>query len=396
MITVLGPKGGTGKTVTSSNLVVALALEGKSTVLVDLDLQFGDVGLALGLRADPDDLRPRRLGRLARRREDRRLSRRASLRGAGAACTASSGSGGGDRDSRSCARCSRFCARATTSSSSTLLRLSRRGDRGRGCFVASLRRRDARRALAQGHEDRARDAGADGLRPEGGHARAQPCGLGRGHHAGGCRAAARTGARRARRQRPRDSACTHERPADRGGRAAVEGGSVVRSRLRSGIWRRRHGRRRPLRPSRPPRRTATCGGGCRCGRRARHGAARAHRELPDGSDGRRVERQRERSLRRAEEPDPSRARQRARAAPLRRRGQRGSSQPRRVRDRRPARQETGLSRDDRQRLAAEIADDIFGYGPLERLLADPTVSEIMVNGPKDIWIERAGLLSQTR
>jgi pilus assembly protein CpaE len=49
MITVLGPKGGTGKTVTSSNLAVALALAGRSSVLVDLDLQFGDVGLALGL-----------------------------------------------------------------------------------------------------------------------------------------------------------------------------------------------------------------------------------------------------------------------------------------------------------------------------------------------------------
>jgi pilus assembly protein CpaF len=58
-------------------------------------------------------------------------------------------------------------------------------------------------------------------------------------------------------------------------------------------------------------------------------------------------------------------------------------------------QETGLSRDDRDRLGAEIADDIFGYGPLERLLADPSVSEIMVNGPKDIWIERAGRLSAT-
>ena len=58
-------------------------------------------------------------------------------------------------------------------------------------------------------------------------------------------------------------------------------------------------------------------------------------------------------------------------------------------------QETGLSNDDRERLGAEIADDIFGYGPLERLLADPSVSEIMVNGPKDIWIERAGRLSQT-
>jgi pilus assembly protein CpaE len=49
MITVLGPKGGTGKTVTSSNLAVALAVQGKSAVVVDLDLQFGDVGLALGL-----------------------------------------------------------------------------------------------------------------------------------------------------------------------------------------------------------------------------------------------------------------------------------------------------------------------------------------------------------
>ena len=58
-------------------------------------------------------------------------------------------------------------------------------------------------------------------------------------------------------------------------------------------------------------------------------------------------------------------------------------------------QETGLSRDDRVRLAAEIADDIFGYGPLERLLSDPTISEIMVNGPGDIWIERAGRLSPT-
>ena len=58
-------------------------------------------------------------------------------------------------------------------------------------------------------------------------------------------------------------------------------------------------------------------------------------------------------------------------------------------------QENGLSRNDRQRLAAEIADDIFGYGPLERLLGDQTVSEIMVNGPKDIWIERAGLLAKT-
>src|SRR5215211_6077711 len=58
-------------------------------------------------------------------------------------------------------------------------------------------------------------------------------------------------------------------------------------------------------------------------------------------------------------------------------------------------QEKGLAGEDRRRLAAEIADDIFGYGPLERLLADASVSEIMVNGPRDIWIERGGLLSPT-
>lgn len=49
LIAVLGPKGGTGKTLTSSNLAVALAQEGKRVALVDLDLQFGDLGLVLGI-----------------------------------------------------------------------------------------------------------------------------------------------------------------------------------------------------------------------------------------------------------------------------------------------------------------------------------------------------------
>jgi pilus assembly protein CpaE len=49
MVCVLGPKGGTGKTVTSCNLAVSLASSGHKVALVDLDLQFGDVGLALGL-----------------------------------------------------------------------------------------------------------------------------------------------------------------------------------------------------------------------------------------------------------------------------------------------------------------------------------------------------------
>ena len=49
MVCVLGPKGGTGKTLTSCNLSVALARTAKKVALVDLDLQFGDVALSLGL-----------------------------------------------------------------------------------------------------------------------------------------------------------------------------------------------------------------------------------------------------------------------------------------------------------------------------------------------------------
>src|SRR5713101_1671914 len=57
--------------------------------------------------------------------------------------------------------------------------------------------------------------------------------------------------------------------------------------------------------------------------------------------------------------------------------------------------ESGISRDDRERVIAEISDDILGHGPLERLLADDSVTEIMVNGPFDIWVERQGRLYET-
>jgi pilus assembly protein CpaF len=57
--------------------------------------------------------------------------------------------------------------------------------------------------------------------------------------------------------------------------------------------------------------------------------------------------------------------------------------------------EQGISRDDRDRIAAEIADDILGHGPLERLLADESVTEIMVNGAFDVWVERQGRLYET-
>jgi len=49
LIAILGPKGGTGKTLIATNLAVALAQRDANVVLVDLDLQFGDIGLALGL-----------------------------------------------------------------------------------------------------------------------------------------------------------------------------------------------------------------------------------------------------------------------------------------------------------------------------------------------------------
>lgn len=49
---------------------------------------------------------------------------------------------------------------------------------------------------------------------------------------------------------------------------------------------------------------------------------------------------------------------------------------------------------DRARIAQESADDILGYGPIEPFLRDPELTEIMVNGPFDIWIERAGRLTK--
>ncbi len=54
-----------------------------------------------------------------------------------------------------------------------------------------------------------------------------------------------------------------------------------------------------------------------------------------------------------------------------------------------------LSRADRLALLQEIADDVLGYGPIDPLLSDPDVTEVMVNGPHQVWIEKAGLLSRT-
>ncbi len=55
-----------------------------------------------------------------------------------------------------------------------------------------------------------------------------------------------------------------------------------------------------------------------------------------------------------------------------------------------AQEETPLTTADRTRIAQEVSDDILGYGPIEPFLRDPDITEIMVNGYDDIWIEREG------
>ena len=53
-----------------------------------------------------------------------------------------------------------------------------------------------------------------------------------------------------------------------------------------------------------------------------------------------------------------------------------------------------LSRSERQRLFEQIVAEILGLGPLEPLLADPHVTEIMVNGAKNVYVERKGMLTR--
>lgn len=58
-------------------------------------------------------------------------------------------------------------------------------------------------------------------------------------------------------------------------------------------------------------------------------------------------------------------------------------------------EQTPLSHADRSRIAQEISDDILGHGPLEPYLRDPDITEIMVNGPSDIFVERDGRIHPT-
>ena len=54
--------------------------------------------------------------------------------------------------------------------------------------------------------------------------------------------------------------------------------------------------------------------------------------------------------------------------------------------------DTPIGRQDRQRLVREVGDEVLGLGPLEPLLADPEISEVMVNGARKVFVERKGML----
>ena len=56
---------------------------------------------------------------------------------------------------------------------------------------------------------------------------------------------------------------------------------------------------------------------------------------------------------------------------------------------------TPMTLQEREQVAQEVLDEVFGLGPLEPLLKDPAVSDILVNSYKDVYVERRGLLERT-
>jgi pilus assembly protein CpaF len=56
---------------------------------------------------------------------------------------------------------------------------------------------------------------------------------------------------------------------------------------------------------------------------------------------------------------------------------------------------TPLTKEERRELVRQLTDDILGYGPLEQLLADDSVTEVMVNAPDRVYIERSGKIERT-
>ncbi len=58
-------------------------------------------------------------------------------------------------------------------------------------------------------------------------------------------------------------------------------------------------------------------------------------------------------------------------------------------------EDTLLNRNERERLVNEVLDETFGLGPLELLLNDTNVCDILINGPKNIYVERRGKMERT-
>ncbi len=56
---------------------------------------------------------------------------------------------------------------------------------------------------------------------------------------------------------------------------------------------------------------------------------------------------------------------------------------------------TPMSGRERERLSLEVLDEVFGLGPLEPLLQDPSINDILVNGHQQVYVERAGILEET-
>jgi pilus assembly protein CpaF len=61
-----------------------------------------------------------------------------------------------------------------------------------------------------------------------------------------------------------------------------------------------------------------------------------------------------------------------------------------------AQERAPLSAADKAQLIQDVSDDILGYGPIDRLLKDEEVTEVMVNGPESVYVERAGRIERAQ
>ena len=397
VITVFSPKGGTGKTVMATNLAASFAkYGGKKTLLLDLDLQFGDAAIMLGIEPEktihdlvtaPGELDPEKLAgyttppRVGPRRPsgaDAARGRRARHRGeAGRLLEVRQGVVRPDRR-----RHLAVLPRADAGDA--------RPD-GRAAAPLRARRADAQERPAEPADPRAAlvPAGADPHRPE-------PRELEGRDEARRGRGGARAKVR-------------FEVPSDRAVPLAVNRGNpAVLTEPKADFSQRVREMAKALIRRRRPRPTASAGALAREGvgrmglhdsiKSGRNGSATARRSSPTRLPRRARQSATSRSrtargpVRRAEDAHPPRLHREARPGALHE-----ASRPRTWPSASCARSpssstldRTPLTREERRQLVREIADDILGYGPLEPFLADDTVTEVMVNSFDRIYVERDG------